>query len=103
VAADAGDVDAGSAGAWTGACSRSERARLWGQRRLWSCVVRRRKGKQRGFFWQNAFAFRQGSIVATTAVLLLAVTAVFIFLQFRSSCVASSPEPSSRNGRVGPT
>ena len=55
------------------------------------------------YIWQNVFAFRQGGIAATTAVLLLAVTAVVIFLQFRSSCVASSPEPSSRNGHMGPT
>jgi len=35
------------------------------------------------YIWQNAFAFRQGGIAAAAAVLLLAVTVVFIFLQFR--------------------
>ncbi len=34
------------------------------------------------YIWQNAFAFRQGGIAAA-AVLLLGVTVVFIFLQFR--------------------
>ena len=35
------------------------------------------------YIWQNAFAFRQGGIAAAAAVLLLGVTVVFIFLQFR--------------------
>ncbi|SRR5579883_2924391 len=35
------------------------------------------------YIWQNAFAFRQGGIAAAAAVLLLGVTVVFVFLQFR--------------------
>lgn len=35
------------------------------------------------YIWQNAFAFRQAGLAAAAAVLLLGVTVVFIFLQFR--------------------
>jgi ABC-type sugar transport system permease subunit len=35
------------------------------------------------YIWQNAFAFRQAGLAAAAAVLLLAVTVVFIVLQFR--------------------